>query len=210
MSFWILFTKLADNNVLVPLAVMLAGWLVYVRRSRAAVVWLFLFCAGLGIVAASKIAYVGWGIGIASLDFKGFSGHATRAAAVAPVLTYLLLQGRSRFALSITLVVASVFGIAIAISRLILHEHSVSEVISGLLLGSIVGYSFLAWNRAPHIVVLHRNFIAACILIAIPGLLAKPAPTQHWIESVALYLSGHDQPYPRQINNGMPADRPQK
>lgn len=201
MSFWILFTKLADTTVLMPLAFALAGWLAYVKRWRAAVYWLFLFCAGLGVVAASKVAYVGWGIGVASIDFKGFSGHAMRATAVMPVLSYLLLQTRKTSAILVTLSAAFGFSIAIAISRLVLHEHSMSEVIGGLILGGAIGVGFLASNQARRIMPLNKGIVALLIFIAIPGTLAKPAPTEYWIENVALYLSGHEQPYRHQYDS---------
>jgi membrane-associated phospholipid phosphatase len=195
MSFWILFTKFADTTVLMPLAFALAGWLTYAKRWRAAICWLFLFCAGLGVVAASKVAYVGWGIGIASIDFKGFSGHAMRVAAVAPVFFYLLLQSRTTLAVRIALSAAIGFSIAIAVSRLILHEHSVSEVISGLILGGAISFAFLAFNPARQIMPLNKRIVILFIVVVMPGLLAKPAPTERWIESIALYLSGHAQPY---------------
>lgn len=195
MSFWIPFTKLADTTVMMPLAFMLAGWLAYTRRWHAAVHWSLLFCVALTIVAISKIAYVGWGIGIASLDFKGFSGHAMRAAAVVPVFGYLMLQTRRRTPVLTTLILAFGFGIAIGVSRLILHEHSISEVLAGWLLGAVVSTIFLVNEKSVHLMPLNRTVIAACTLILIPGLLGKPAPTERWIEGVALYLSGREAPY---------------
>lgn len=195
LPFWIYFTKLADTNVLMPLAFLLAAWLACLRRWREAALWLFLFCGGLAIVAATKIAYIGWGIGIASLDFTGISGHAMRAAAVAPVIGFLSLQSRRRTAIVTTLLVSIAFSIAIAVSRLILHQHSISEVVSGVLLGSIVAAGFLNWSQHRRITRWNIGLSTACALIAIAGLAAKPAPTERWIEGVALYLSGHDQPY---------------
>lgn len=195
LPFWIYFTKLADTNVLMPLAFLLAAWLACLRRWRDAVLWLFLFCSGLAIVAATKIAFIGWGIGIASLDFTGISGHAMRAAAVAPVMGFMSLRRRSHTAVLTALLLSIAFSVAIAVSRLILHQHSLSEVVSGLLLGGVVAMGFLAWS--PHLRIMPWNIAlsAACMLIALAGLMAKPAPTERWIEGIALYLSGHDQPY---------------
>jgi membrane-associated phospholipid phosphatase len=195
LLFWTYFTKLADTNVMMPLAFLLAAWLCCLRRWREAASWLLLFCGGLGIVAATKIAYIGWGIGIASMDFTGISGHAMRAAAVAPVMSFLALQSRTRSAIIVTLLSSIAFGIAIAISRLILHQHSPSEVLSGLLLGSAVAIGFLAWPQYHRIMPWNAALAAVCVFIAFAGLMAKPAPTERWIERVALYLSGHDKPY---------------
>ena len=195
MVFWSVFTKLADTTVLMPLAVALAAWLAYEGRWRAAISWLFLFCAGLGIVLISKVAYVGWGIGIASLDFRGFSGHAMRIAAVMPVLCYLFLQSRAKNVVLVALLFAVGFSIAIGISRLVLHQHSISEVISGLLLGGAIGFGFLALDQVRAVMPLNPIVVASFVIVMVPGLMAKPAPTERWIEDIALYLSGRDQPY---------------
>jgi len=37
------------------------------------------------IVSASKLAFMGWGIGIRELDFTGFSGHSALFAAFWPI-----------------------------------------------------------------------------------------------------------------------------
>ncbi|HTH45417.1 MAG TPA: phosphatase PAP2 family protein [Oxalicibacterium sp.] len=195
LFFWSYFTKLADTNVLMTLAFLLAAWMACLRRWRETALWLFLFCGGLAIVAATKIAYIGWGIGIASLDFTGISGHAMRAAAVAPVISVLAVPSRSRAAIVIALLAAIAFSIAIAVSRLILHQHSMSEVLSGLLLGGALAAIFLAWSHYRRITRWNIGLVAACVFIALAGLMAKPAPTERWIVGIALYLSGHDQPY---------------
>jgi membrane-associated phospholipid phosphatase len=195
LFFWSYFTKLADTNVLMTLAFLLAAWMACLRRWREAALWLFLFCGGLAVVAATKIAYIGWGIGIASLDFTGVSGHAMRAAAVAPVISLLAVQHRSRTAIIMALLAAIAFSIAIAVSRLVLHQHSISEVLSGLLLGGLLAAVFLAWLQQRRIMRWNIGIVAACMFIALAGLMAKPAPTERWIERIALYLSGHDRPY---------------
>jgi membrane-associated phospholipid phosphatase len=199
--FWMYFTKLADTNVLMPLAFLLAVWLCCLHRWREAALWMVLFCGGLGIVAATKIAYIGWGVG-GAYDFTGISGHAMRAAAVAPVIAILALQSRSHTALVGALLSALAFSIAIAVSRLVLHMHSLSEVLSGLLLGGALAAAFLAWPRYRRIMPWNIALVTAGALIAFAGLMAKPAPTERWIERIALYLSGHDKPYrhPRVID----------
>jgi membrane-associated phospholipid phosphatase len=196
MFFWMYFTKLADTNVMMPLACLLAGWLAYWHCWRAAVRWLLLFGAGLTIVVASKIAYIGWGLGIASLDFRGFSGHAMRAAAVAPVFFLLAVQSRARTITAASLLAAVAFAIAIGVSRLILHQHSLSEVIGGLALGGAIAAWVLSVERSTRSLPWNPAVATGCILIIVVGMAARPAPTERWIEKIALYLSGHDRPYP--------------
>jgi len=197
MSFWACITRLADTNVTVPLALLLAAWLGSRQRGREALWWLLLFCGGLGIVAASKIAYAGWGIGIASLDFTGFSGHAMRAAAVAPAFARLALPAQSRRARVLAQSLALVFAVLVAISRLVLHQHSPSEAISGLALGALTGFGFVGLERGKPALSWHPAAAVACALAVAIGAPAKPAPTEQWIDAIALRLSGHDQPYRR-------------
>lgn len=214
LLFWTYFTRLADTNVMMPLAFLLATWLACLHRWREAVLWLVLFCGALSIVAATKIAYIGWGIGIASLDFTGISGHAMRASAIAPVFAYLALRNRARAAVAGALIAAVAFGILIAISRLVLHQHSLSEVVSGVLLGSATGFGFLSAPRVRRIMPWNIVIATLCLLVVIAGLTARPAPTARWIEQLALYLSGRDAPYrasnvvpqPAQIKTGRPID----
>jgi membrane-associated phospholipid phosphatase len=197
LFFWTYFTKLADTNVMMPLAFLLAAWLACLQRWREAVLWLLLFCGALAIVAATKIAYVGWGIGIASLDFAGISGHAMRAAAVAPVFACFALRKRTPAAVALALGAGIAFGILIAISRLVLHQHSVSEVVSGVLLGSATAFAFLSLRLTRRILPWNIAVVAVCLLIVFAGLMAKPAPTERLIVRIALYLSGRDTPYHR-------------
>src|SRR5438445_2386701 len=110
MLIWMTITKLADTTVMVPVAAACAAWLVCGRAWRMALWWCLLFTMGLALVAATKIAFVGWGIGIRSLDFTGFSGHAMRASAVMPVLFYLLLQKAPPFARTSGVLLGIVFG----------------------------------------------------------------------------------------------------
>jgi hypothetical protein len=153
---------------------------------------------GLAIVAATKIAFVGWGIGIRSLDFTGISGHAMRATAVIPVIFYLMLSRSHRVGQLCGIALGVLSGVFLGISRVEVSAHSVSEAAAGSLLGLIVSAGFI-WksfaipNPAP------KMWLIVFSLIALfPTLYAKPAPTHHWINEIALYLSGRDKPYGRE------------
>lgn len=193
MDFWAAFTKLADTNLTLPVALLLAVWLATTRAWRLAFWWCALFGLGLFLVTASKVAYVGWGIGIASIDFRGFSGHAMRAATIAPPLIYLLLQQRSMATRRVGFLLGVVFAVGICISRLILAVHSVSEAVSGLLLGLVLAYLFFVICERISIVTSTRLWLIIGLFALLPLLLARPAPTQGWIEQVAMQLAGDHQ-----------------
>lgn len=189
MISWALFTKLADSNFTMPLAALLAIWLAGARAWRPFFLWCLLFGSGILLVVASKIAYIGWGIGIAALDFTGISGHAMRATAIAPALIYILMQKQTPRLQIAGLLCGIGFGIAIGISRLAIHVHSVFEVISGCLLGAFIGLVFV-WLIRDRKVSFDRRLLLIGMLALLPVLSLKPAPTDSWMEGVARYLGG--------------------
>lgn len=192
MDFWHLFTKLADTNLTVPAAAILAAWLVCGGAWKASLRWCLLFGAGLFLVAATKVAYAGWGIGIASIDFKGFSGHAMRAASIMPAVMYVLLQRQSPLSQKIGLWFGIGFAVAIGISRLVLGVHSVSEVVTGLPLGFAVAFGFIAYCRRQPSIAFRHGFLVAALLLLLPLLTLKPAPTESWIVRVSIALAGEE------------------
>ncbi|QRX82858.1 phosphatase PAP2 family protein [Glaciimonas sp. PAMC28666] len=194
---WLGITKLADTTMMLPLAAACAVWMVCGGAWRMAFWWTLLFGLGLTVVAASKIAFIGWGIGIQSLDFTGFSGHAMRTTAVMPVLFYLLSQKLPLRTRTAGVILGIALGVFIGISRLAVQVHSVSEVISGCLLGALVSIGFIWTSRTLTKPVLRRWLIALSLIVLIPVPMAKPAPTDHWLQVISLSLSGHKKPFER-------------
>lgn len=197
MMLWEKITFIGDTVVLMPAALVIAVWLLAARGRRMAWTWCLLLAIGLAIVAVSKIAFIGWGIGIRSLDFTGFSGHAMRATAVIPVMAYLLLQKSGPSVRHAGVALGLGLGAAVSLSRVAVGAHSMSEAVAGALLGVAVSGGFLWIARGRCAAVPHRWLMA----LGLAGMLgtshADPAPTHQWISGVALYLSGHDRPYDR-------------
>jgi membrane-associated phospholipid phosphatase len=198
MISWTHITHFGDITIMTIAALAIAGWLMAENEKRLALCWILLFTIGMSIVAASKIAFIGWGIGIASLDFTGFSGHAMRVAAVIPVVAYLLLQRfRSLPVKMAGVLLAYAVAALLGFSRIVVHAHSVSEVIAGLVLGGMVstGFIWIASSLQRH---LFNPIRAALVLVVfLPAPYVQPAPTQTWLTDVTLFISGHDQPYQR-------------
>lgn len=196
MVWWHHITALGGLNVTALIAVAAALWLGAARCWRLAVAWCALFGGALLLTAASQIAFLGWGIGIERLGFTGFSGHAMRAAAVFPVAAYLLLEMRGPLLRRSFVALGSVLGLLVALSRVLVGAHSVSEAVAGYLLGSMVALAFIVRARraerfspSPALVVL------SLAIMLLPK--ADPAEPHQWLTAVALNLSGHDRPYTR-------------
>lgn len=194
---WMQITSVADTVVTLPAAATIAVWLLASRASRMAFWWCLFFTAGLAAVAATKIAFIGWGVGISALEFMGMSGHAMRATAVFPVIFYLLLQRSPPVVRASGVLFGILLGVLVGLSRIALNVHSISEVIAGCAVGGAVSLGFIWIARGLPRLHLNRRIIALGLFALLPTAYAKPAPTNQWMNAVALYLSGHDVPYKR-------------
>lgn len=137
-----------DSTVLLPSAAVLFIVLFCERFKAAGPHWALLFGITGAIVCASKLAFMGWGIGIRELDFTGFSGHTALSSAFWPILLWLLCA-RATPALRFTAVIVG-YALAglVGYSRLMVHAHSTSEVIAGLLLGAAGSAIFCCYSHA--------------------------------------------------------------
>ena len=203
MSFeaWQQVTQLGAAGAILPMVpiIMLGYW--QERRHQVVVAWSVALVAGILVVLISKIAFAGWGLGIASLDFTGVSGHALLATAILPVAIAWFSPTRHW-----TVVFMSV-GLAIVIlvggSRVMLGAHSWSEVAAGWCLGALVSGTGLIlmrgsgpYRRVPFAM---RCFIAMALMgmIFMNRSMAEALPSHTWEVQLALVLSGHERPFQR-------------
>ncbi len=198
MQAWQILTGFGDTNVTMPVAAGIFLWLAAGRAGRMTLWWVVLFGGGLVLVAITKIAFIGWGLGIRSLDFTGVSGHAMRAAAVFPVIAYLLFMRRSLLIRMAAFVAGLVVGGMISISRVVVHAHSISEVVTGVVLGVVIAGAFVQISRTWQEPTSGRWIIVLSLLLILPASRLAPAPTERWVQRVALFVSGHDKPYTRE------------
>ncbi len=210
MTWWYHLSALGGLNVTALLAVAIAAWLVGARCWRLALAWCLLFGAAILVAVASQVAFLGWGIGVRALEFTGFSGHATRAAAVFPVALFLLMERRgfrrgdrrketrpgdqdrrSGGWLRAAVLAGAVLAAAVAVARVKVGAHSASEAAAGCLLGLACAGLFIAHSRAardrsPQPLLL--GLLAATLLLP----RADPINSHQWLTAAALKLSGSD------------------
>jgi membrane-associated phospholipid phosphatase len=195
-SPWVLLSGLGSANVTIALALAFGLFLVTRGDYRMARWWCFLFFVTLGVVGATKLAFVGWGVAFDGLDFTGASGHAARAAAVYPVLFFILAKhhgtGMQRFALGAALFLAA----AVACSRIARQVHTPSEVIAGLGIGSLAAAAYVRLAAAGE--QIRSRQLAQWLGIAAVCAISLPAvPTQAWLVHAGMVLSGRQAPYTR-------------
>jgi len=199
-GLWYSVTWFGDSGILLPAALWIAVWLAYRRETRpVAWLWVLLFGGAAALVALSKIAFMGWGIGNATLNFTGISGHTMLSASIWPVTLWLMAsrwEHRLRVAAA---VVGWLFAALIGLSRLAIFAHSKSEVAAGLALGCVVSACFL-WlqHRRAHPRV---NWAWVLMGLVTPMLFTSPgtrAPTHDLLEVLAVRLAGVDRPFTRE------------
>ncbi|MBU1357337.1 MAG: phosphatase PAP2 family protein [Gammaproteobacteria bacterium] len=198
-SFWSSITWFGDSAFLLPVALWIAMWLVVRSSTRTvAFAWCLLFVAGGGLVAISKIAFMGWGIGNAWLNFTGFSGHTTLSAAVWPVAFWLTASRWEHRVRVAAAVLGWLFAAMIGLSRLALYAHSKSEVASGFALGFAVSALFLWFQHSrahPRL-----NWTLVLISLMTPAFFLQPgtkAPTQDILEVIAVRLAHNERAFTR-------------
>ncbi|PND38959.1 hypothetical protein C1O66_16440 [Paucibacter aquatile] len=217
VTLWPWLTRLGEAQFLLPLALLGLAWVwrsAGARAAQRAWAWraLALLAAVIGVTTASKLAFMGWGLGIARWDFTGFSGHSMFAAAVLPLLTWLALAAspavsvradresdRGRFSTATWAWIGLSYALAalIAYSRLKVGAHSVSESVTGFLLGAVASGASL-WLAPTLRRGLPRGLpMAALALLLLMPSMAPPSRSHDWVTHWALQLSGRQQPVDR-------------
>jgi len=197
---WQLLTRLGELQILLP-ALLVAVWTIRRDAPRLALRWLLSVLAAIALTGASKIAFIGYGWGSPALDFTGVSGHAMMAASVLPLLLALAVPSRSERAgcvgFAVGFVVGALLALAIAASRVLLHAHSWSEVVAGVVLGCAVNVFVLAVGQAPRPRLRGALTLALLAALLLAALEAPPARTHSVVTRMALALSGRAQPHTR-------------
>ncbi|MGK5011247.1 phosphatase PAP2 family protein [Janthinobacterium sp. MDB2-8] len=198
MTWWNGISFAADMSVMGPAGVAIALWLLVSRQWRLVLSWSLWYGGGLALVVLSKLAFMSWGVGSSALDFTGFSGHAMRAGAVFPVLMYVLLQRAEPRWRHAGVLVGVAFAVLVAISRVVVQAHSVSEAVSGCVLGLALALGFM-WNArgAVNFAVSHALALASLVLMVVLSFKAEPMPTEQWLQKLAMVLSGHERVFSR-------------
>jgi membrane-associated phospholipid phosphatase len=197
VAFWTFITALGSVGVMAPVAVVVASWLAVGYRWTYAVAWLALLGAASTLVAASKIAFMGWGVGVRDLDFTGVSGHSLMATAVLSIAMFVAMMP-TRDTLRISGVATGLLlGVLVSVSRVLLNAHSVSEAVTGWMLGVVVVLAFvrIAWKAERG--RLSPIPLAATVVTIVIALYGVPVPTQRWLAEIAIVLSGNARPYLR-------------
>ena len=198
LPIWHILTRLGEAQILLPAAALTAIFL-FARPEtrRLAVSWMLLIITAAVITTASKIAFIGWGVGWADLNFTGISGHAMFAAATYPILMMTFLPGRSRGSHRLSLALGCALAVVIGLSRIKVGAHSLSEVLAGLIVGGAVTATALAISKASAITI--RPIVPVILLawVAVMPFKLHASQTHSLVIRLALVMSGNETPFTR-------------
>ncbi|RDK10971.1 phosphatase PAP2 family protein [Cupriavidus lacunae] len=197
MSHWNLVSLFGESAYLLPCAVFLYLWLYWRGAPGSARHWVLAFLPAALLVLASKLAFLGWGIGSEALDFTGFSGHAMMAASVLPVMLYLAVPAAWTRLGWMAAGAGVCLAFLVGVSRLALHAHSVSEVAGGLAVGLCVSLPFILRRTTPHgplAMVLAGLALGTALVMPMT---ATVGASHTLIQQLAMFLSGRDRPFQR-------------
>jgi membrane-associated phospholipid phosphatase len=199
VNFWQSLTDLGDAAFLASFAIGITLWLGARPGRRSVTLWVSTFAAAMGIVVATKLAFIGWGVGIRMLDFTGISGHATLAATIFPILGHLACARTPRWIRALGVALAAWLAVAVGISRVILGAHSPAEVVVGLGVGFAV--ASIVIRCTPTLGSRDLRWLAPLILLGMLGsgsvFYGERAHAQRWLVVIALEVSGHERPFTR-------------
>lgn len=196
---WHWLTRFGESGIVIPMALATALWWWWASPSRRQplLAWLMLMGSAAFVTLVTKIAFMGWGLGIVSLDFTGLSGHAMLAAAIYPVLGRTLASPAAippRWAI----VAGYVLALLISFSRVVIGAHSSSEVVLGYAVGAAASATALALEtRQPP--PIPRYWVVAMLAgwLALMPVVAAPSGTHGMVQRLAKTLSDRDPLYTR-------------
>ena len=198
MQVWYLITRFGEAQIVLPAALLVVLALLRTAETRPiAWVWISSLCAALVVTVASKIAFMGWGIGWPELNFTGISGHAMVAAAVYPLLLGSLAWRAPHPRRIAAVGVGYAVAVLVGLSRVALDAHSVSEVFAGLCVGGSASAMALDGARLARAVINPVVPAAIALWLALTPGLAPASQTHSAVTRLSLMLSGRKAPYKR-------------
>ncbi len=193
-----MLTRLGEVQILLPAALLSMLVLAHNTDTRSlATNWLGLLSLASLLTLASKIAFIGWGIGSAWLDFTGISGHTMFAAAVYPLLLGTLTSRLPPWGQKTAVAAGFALALLVGMSRLEVGAHSLSEIVVGLLLGGAASAFAIARAGLPRSGIGSSLTVLVALWVLITPVHVPRLPTHSLVTRLALSLSGSPVPHTR-------------
>jgi undecaprenyl-diphosphatase len=155
-------TDLGDSAVTLPMAAVTIAILFVARRARMALWWGGSIVAAAGVLAGLKLALTAAAPHHSLTGLTSPSGHAGMSAIVFGGFVLLLGPSLTRGRRRSAQIAGAILVMAIAVSRIVLREHSITETVVGL----CVGIAALAGLRAGLVRAAPERVPAAALSLA--------------------------------------------
>lgn len=198
-GFASLVTRLGEAQILLPAMAAVGIWMAHVGRAGT-LAWRWVAAtavAGL-LTTVSKVAFIGYGLGYAPLDYAGISGHALFSAAILPVLMRVALGRPAGASARLALGLGVALALLIAVTRVKIGAHSWIEVLLGFGLGTVASRWVMRDGVWPGLRPSWWLPVGLAIWLAVTAHAAPPSQTHGMVTRLALAISGRAQPYTRQ------------
>jgi membrane-associated phospholipid phosphatase len=183
-AIWNFVTDFGDTAVTLPLAALAFAFLLFSRQSRAA--WLLAFtlaACGIGI-ALAKLALQSCAQPLLQTDVINPSGHAAVSTAVYGALAMLFAYSPSSERRWVPAACASFLIGGIAVSRVVLDDHSMAEVIVGLIIGLAALTFFCGALAARPGIILRRGWLTLGVAGVIAVMHGSRWPIEEIVHSI--------------------------
>lgn len=147
---WRLITLTAEPTLLIPLGLLIFGWL-WLSCSRRTALWFGgLWVLGASLLVLQKLLYYAFGISLASIRLFSISGHSYMASYLYGSLVVILCASWRRANRYIAYAGVLLLVLLVGVSRVAMFGHRMSEAIVGLLIGTALLFVFLrkGWRPA--------------------------------------------------------------
>jgi membrane-associated phospholipid phosphatase len=186
-TIWVFITDCGDSAVTLPLALLVAIFLFVAGERRLGKIWIATISGCAVAIGALKLVFGVCGGAIAGGHIVSPSGHTAMSAVVYGSLA-LLAGSRLRAAQRSIVFAATAAGlIGIALSRVLLHEHNLPEIIVGGVVGAIAVAAFavaLGRREAP-LLPFGWMLLSGIVLVAVlHGTRWKIEPALHHLAGI--------------------------
>ncbi|WP_042148430.1 phosphatase PAP2 family protein [Paucisalibacillus sp. EB02] len=154
--FWRMFTILGDTETLAISSILMIAFLLWKKKIQEIILYILMMSSGIIITFCLKIIiqkdrpgdveYIDfWGFGRDIISFSFPSGHAVKSLLLFGFIIWLIRKSYPKNQYTITLTILLLIGIVLCgFGQIFLHEHYLSDVIGGYLVGITI-HSFSLW-----------------------------------------------------------------